>query len=109
MFRVREPPQHVGIEIQAGEIEEENSALELRKLRIEDPAMFSKHSLRLLEILLVIEHAIGPGLRVLGDALPMELAGFLREHSRIFRTSSNQQSRICRINVHGHTVQPKTR
>src|SRR5439155_27147644 len=102
MFRVREPPQHVGIEIQAREIEEENSALELWKLRIEDPAMFSKHSLRLLEILLVVEHAVGPGLRVLGDALRMELACFFREHSRIFRRCCNWTSRVCRIYVHEH-------
>ncbi len=64
MFRVDQAPQHVRIQIKAGEIEKEQAGMKLGKLGIENLAMFCQDGVRLLQIFLVVENSGRAGLRV---------------------------------------------
>src|SRR5438067_4606128 len=79
MLGVNQPPQHVRVQIEAGEVKEEDTFLKFGELQIEDAAMFGQHRSLLLEKFLVIQHAIGQSLRVLRNSLCVELSGFFRK------------------------------
>src|SRR5207248_10209478 len=54
MLGVNQPPQHVRVQIAAGEVKEEDTFLKFGELQIEDAAMFGQHRSRLLEKFVVI-------------------------------------------------------
>ena len=65
------------VEVEARKIEKENSLLELGKLSVEDAAMLGQDRARLLQIFVIVEHAIGESFRIFGDALAVKLSGFV--------------------------------
>src|SRR5438874_5523865 len=77
MLGVNQPPQHVRVEVETGEIKEEDTFLKFGKLQIKNAAMLGQHSSGLLEKFLVIQHAVGESLGVLCNSLRVELSYFL--------------------------------
>ena len=59
MLWIDQPPEHVRVQVQAGKIKEKHASLKLWKLCIKNAPMLCKHRARLLQKLLVIEHAGG--------------------------------------------------
>ena len=69
----------MSVQIETGKIEEKQTLLEFRKLRVERAAVLGQYGSRLFEIFLVVENAIRKGLGIFSDALGMVLTNFLRK------------------------------
>src|SRR5206468_13000504 len=108
MLGVNQPPQHVRVEVETGEIKEEDTFLKFGKLQIKNAAMLGQHGSGLLEKFLVIQHAVGESLGVLCNSLRVELSYFLREEARIAGGSGNRERGIRGINIDRRDVQLKT-
>ena len=92
------------VQIEARKIEEEQSLLKFRELRIERAAVFGQHRPRLFEILLVVENAVREGLGIFRNALRMVLANFFRQIARVTGGRGNRQRRIRRVNIDRRNV-----
>ncbi len=106
---VRQPPEHVGVEIEAGKIKEEQTIVKLRKLGVEGPAMLGQHGMGLLQIFLIVENARGERLCVFGDSLSVVFANLCGEIARVAGRSRDGQGGIFRIDIDGRNVELKTR
>ena len=77
VLRVHQTPEHVRVEVEAREIEEEHAVAEFWKLCIEDAPVLGKHFPRLLEILFIVQHGARERLGIFGDPLCVKLANFV--------------------------------
>ena len=77
MLRIGQPPHHVPVEIEAGEVKEEETVVKFRELRIERAPVFGEHGVRLLQKFLVVEHAAIQRLRIFGDPLRVVFTNLL--------------------------------
>src|SRR5258708_7507519 len=109
MLRVQQPPEHVRIKIEARKIKEEQAALELGKLFVKNPSMLSQNGARLLQIFLVVEHAIGQRFRVLRNSLRVKFTSFIGQQSRITGWSRDGQRRIRWVHIDRRNVKLKSR
>src|SRR5437667_3315864 len=74
---VNQPPQHGRVEVETGEIKEEDTFLKFGKLQIKNAAKLGQQGTRLHDKFLVIYHAFGETLGVLCNSLRVELSYFL--------------------------------
>jgi hypothetical protein len=94
MLRIDQAPKHVRIQIETGEIKEEQAGMEFREFGIKNPAMFGQHRARLLQIFFVVENSGGARLGVFGNALGVELAYLFRQFAGITTTAKCRRLRI---------------
>src|ERR1700758_4933871 len=99
----------MGIEIKTGKVKEKDALVELGELRVEDPPVFGQYGSRLLQIFVVVKHAIGEGLRVFGDTLCVKLAHFLGEHAGVTRWRGDGQRGVRGIDVYRRHIQLEAR
>src|SRR5258707_58364 len=71
--------------------------------------MFGKYRVRLLQIFFVVEHSVGEGFGVLGNALGMILANFFRQIARVAGGGRDRQRRIRWVDIYRRNVKLEAR
>src|ERR1700758_269436 len=107
MLRVHQPPEHVRVQVEAGEIEKEHAVTELGKLGVENPPMLGEYCSCLLQVFPVIEDAIRERLGIFRDSLSVKFSGFVCKQTRIAGRGGNRQGWIRGVNVYGRNVHLK--
>ncbi len=107
MLGVHRPPHHMGVLVDAGEVEVEEAVVKVGQRFLETGEAFTQHDFGLCEVLLLLEDAVREGLRIFGEPLgvvPARASGDLR---RVAARRAYGQRRLEGVDVDGGDVEPE--